>query len=383
MWTRAVLVLGAAAALVGAGFGVVHAGPGRTTQLGSSPAFDAALDRPCPAPRDIPLLTDLIPLSIITMAELPGATAFDAGGGVSVVGTRDGRVLRVEPDGVLRPFVDLSATTLVDSDRGLLGVVVTPDGRAVLVLRSDATGATTLTHHRVDDPSAARILLTVEQPDPRHNGGGLAFDRHGRLHVGIGDGGGQGDPAGAASDPSTVLGTILRFEPGLPDGGAPQVWATGVRNPFRLWFDRAGDLWVADVGERCVEEVTRIDADATAPDLGWSAYEGSSIFDPSRAAGRSPIHPVAEWSHADGSCAVIGGTEHAGDIAALDGTQIVAELCTGRLFAVTEDGYAQIPVRAEAPVDVDIGPDGQLWITDLVVGLLRVTATATGPAATG
>src|SRR5690606_35823336 len=126
------------------------------------------------------------------------------------------------------------------------------------------------------DPASRRTLYTHEQPYPNHNGGHLAFGPDGMLYLGLGDGGGGGDPLDAGQDPTTALGSLVRLDPTPegdrpysvpPDnpyvgsGGAPEVWAIGLRNPWRFAFDPlTGDLWVADVGQESFEEVNVVPA---------------------------------------------------------------------------------------------------------------------------
>lgn len=363
--------------------------------LGTSEAFDQALAKGCLndlAP--IPLWDELGPVATTTVVELPGVTALATSGTTAYLGTLNGRIYRWSAS-TQSPelLVDLSDDTAVESDQGLLNLAVMPDGGALLALRTSDNGDVVLTSHTIaadgaldDDPVE---LYRLSQPDPRHNGGGLAFGPNGDLFVGIGDGGGQGDPAGAASDPSNPLGSIIRAvvdleseslapsprNPRADDGRHELVWASGVRNPFRIWFDGADQLWVSDVGERCREEVTSVVLSAEDPDLGWSAYEGTTEFDSDRVAGRASLAPTAEYTHENGACAVIGGTAYAGDIAELRGTQIIADLCTANLLAILDGELFELPITLTRPVDIGIGPDGQLWVADIEVGVVRITRT--------
>lgn len=368
---------------------------GGSSGLGASDAFVRSLDVECGTSPSIDLWTDLIPLTTITVVDLPGAVATVTHGDVAIVGTRAGHIFTWN-DAAVGPvsLLDLSARTSVDSDRGLLGLELSADGSTLLVLRSDENGDTVLTGHRLVqsgaakrlsvDPGSEVELLVVDQPDPRHNGGGLAVGPGGDLFIGIGDGGGQGDPNDEASDPGSRLGAILRGQldedalllspvQAAADGRDALVWATGVRNPFRLWFDSADRLWVADVGERCTEEVSVLDVTVAGQDLGWSALEGSNVFAAERGPRPAAVEPVLEWSHDDGSCAAIGGAEYRGDIDELTGAQIVADLCTGTVLAILDGEAGQLPVRLDSPVDVNIGPDGELWITDMAAGVRRIT----------
>ena len=366
---------------------------GNPRLLGTSEAFDLALERGCTndlAP--VPLWSELGPLDVTTVIELTGVTALAASATMTYLGMGDGRIMRwsfstQSPELLL----DLSSDTAFESDQALLNLAVSPDGASLLVLRTKANGDVVLTSHEIaPDGTLAEDqveLYRLEQPDPRHNGGGLAFGPNGDLFVGIGDGGGQGDPAGAASDPTNPLGSILRAVIDLdskslvPSPRNPQdddnrhelVWATGVRNPYRIWFDDADQLWVSDVGERCREEVTAVGSSTEAVDLGWNAYEGSTEFDANRAVGRASLAPTVEYTHENGACAIIGGTTYSGDITELRGTQIIADLCTATLMAILDGELFRLPVTLTRPVDVSIGSDGQLWVADIEVGVIRIS----------
>jgi len=354
--------------------------------LGTSDAFDRSVGATCAFTEPPALRNDLVPLTTFIVAAVEQPVALAAAGETGYVGTLTGVVMGIESDGSLYDVVDLRETTSVGSDRGLLDLAVGPDGSTLFVLRTNTEGNTELTAHELDDPTVPIVLLTIAQPDQRHNGGGLAFAPNGDLLIGVGDGGGQGDPSGEAANPATQLGTILRGRVDLEAGALVPVrepisgfddlvWAFGLRNPFRIWFGADGALWVGDVGELCNEEVTRIDGSAHGQDLGWNAFEGSRAF--GRLENRTPIAPTVEWTHVDGSCAVIGGTEYQGDIIELAGTQIVADLCTGDLYSIDGDELSQVPVQLDSPVDVSIGPDGELWVIDMQRGVLRITADAT------
>jgi len=365
---------------------------GNERLLGVSEAFNQMLADGCVNDLPpVPMWTGLGPVATTTIIELPGVTALASRGATAYLGTLNGQIFRWSAS-TRSPelLVDLSADTAVESDQGLLNLAVMPDGGSLLALRTSDNGDLVLTAHTItEDGTLAENpveLYRLSQPDPRHNGGGLAFGPNGDLFIGIGDGGGQGDPAGAASDPSNPLGSVIRAvvdlesESLMPSPRNPQdgderdelVWATGVRNPFRIWLDGTDQLWVSDLGERCREEVTSVQSSAEGVDLGWSAYEGSAGFDADRVAGRVSLAPTVEYTHENGLCAVIGGTTYSGDIAELRGTQIIADLCTATLMAVLDGDLLRLPITLTRPIDIGIGPDGQLWVADIEVGVVRV-----------
>src|SRR5581483_1178175 len=212
---------------------------------------------------------------------------------------RDGTVLR-------RPFLDLSGRVSCCGEQGLLSMAFAPGYRRsgrFYVDYTDAGGDTRVVEYRrraagplAADPSCARVVLTVEQPYPNHNGGQLQFGPDGYLYIGLGDGGSEGDPQRTGQDLSTMLGKILRIDPrparGQPyrvpadnpfagvGGARPEIYAYGLRNPWRFSFDRqTSSLWIGDVGQNELEEVDSIGiADGAGANFGWSAYEGDARF---------------------------------------------------------------------------------------------------------
>ena len=174
------------------------------------------------------------------------------------------------------------------------------------------------------------MLLEIEQPYANHNGGDLTFGPDGMLYIGMGDGGSGGDPERRATDLSSLLGKLLRIDPTLADGqaytvpadnpfvgqegAAPEIWSSGLRNPWRFSFDReTGDLWIADVGQNAIEEIDVAPASGGVDagkglSFGWSAFEGTERFnDDVPADGHVP--PIHTYTHADG---LLGQRRHAG-----------------------------------------------------------------------
>jgi glucose/arabinose dehydrogenase len=216
------------------------------------------------------------------------------------------------------------------------------------------------------DERSRRQLLEVEQPAANHNGGHLVLGPDGYLYIGLGDGGGAGDPDGNGQDPSTLLGSILRIDPeegtedepyAVPAGnpfadgedGAPEVWLYGARNPWRFSFDKTtGDLWIGDVGQGEWEEVDRLPSVAgfdagRGANLGWDRMEGSHEFEGDNPAGA--ILPVHEYSHEEG-CSITGGYVYRGtSISELQGSYLFADYCAEGLRAIQLDGDAVIDER--------------------------------------
>src|SRR5262249_43768606 len=177
------------------------------------------------------------------------------------------------------------------------------------------------------DPASAKQILFVKQPFPNHNGGMIAFGPDGMLYVGMGDGGAAGDPFGNGQNPHALLGKMLRLDVdqgdpyAIPRGnpyrdrpreGRPEIWASGLRNPWRFSFDAAGGvLIIADVGQNKYEEVDVVPAGRAGANYGWNVREGLHGFGFPRAGPRDRVEPAVEYSHADG-CSITGGYAYRG-----------------------------------------------------------------------
>jgi glucose/arabinose dehydrogenase len=250
-------------------------------------------------------------------------------------------------------FLDIASRISSGGERGLLGLAFHPQfatNRRFFVNYTNPAGDTHISEFRASsadaaDPASERLLLEVGQPFANHNGGGLAFDNSGRLLIALGDGGSGGDPLNNGQKLSTLLGKILRID---VDAGSPyavpadnpfratagaraEIWAYGLRNPFRIAIDRpTGDLYIGDVGQTAVEEID-VDPGSRRAGLnyGWRITEGSRCFNPSNGCDTSGITlPVYEYSHGEG-CSVTGGVVYRGcRVPALAGTYFFADYCS-------------------------------------------------------
>ena len=318
-----------------------------------------------------------------------------AGDGRLFVVEQPGRI-RVVEDGALlpTPFLDITSRVGSGGERGLLSMAFHPDyaeNGFFYVNYTDTNGDTRVERYRVSadrnraDAGSARLVLGVEQPFSNHNGGLVTFGPDGMLYVGMGDGGGGGDPRGHGQDPATLLGSILRIDvdgaapyaipPDNPfvgqAGKRPEIWATGVRNPWRFAFDRqAGLIYVADVGQGQWEEVHVAPADSGGINYGWNVMEGAHCYQPSSGCNRNGLHvPQFEYSHADG-CSITGGFVYRGRaLSALRGHYFYGDYCEGWVRSFR---YANGRVSDERTWEVgDVGnvlsfgedADGELYLT--------------------
>lgn len=281
---------------------------------------------------------------------------------------RAGRVVPIDPESgkADRAILDISDEVSSNVERGLLGGAFSTDGSVLYLHFSDRDGNTQLDRWNVNPAGAVDIgsrtpLFSLEQPFPNHNGGQVAIGPDGYLYLGLGDGGAADDPLGAGQDTSTTLGAILRIDPDGADlgggtsyaippdnpfvsgGGAPEIFLWGVRNPWRFSFDQGtGDLWIGDVGQNEIEEVTVLragDGGGLGANLGWNLREGSQPFAGEEPAGH--VAPIHDYNHDDGNCSITGGYVYRGSaIPALDGTYLYADYCVGELVTVDQSGTA-------------------------------------------
>ncbi len=308
----------------------------------------------------------------------------------------DGDGLRVTGSTVL----DISDDVTIESERGLLGLAFAADGSVLYVSHTNANGDTRLESYDLrDDGTAAasskQVLLAQKQPFANHNGGDVVLGPDGDLYFGLGDGGATDDPDNRAQNPKELLGKILRIDPthrtaGRPysipagnpyrsGGGRPEIYLSGVRNPWRFTFDRAnGDLWIGDVGQNAVEEIDWFaKGTAAGRNLGWSGYEGSVSY--ADGSGRRPnrsVPPVFEYRHEDGGCSITGGFVYRGRrVEALRGAYVFADYCAGQLRAlrlgadkkVTDERLLGVAITQ--PISFAQDDEGELYVLSQAGGV--------------
>ncbi|HKO30162.1 MAG TPA: PQQ-dependent sugar dehydrogenase, partial [Nitrospiraceae bacterium] len=281
-------------------------------------------------------------------------------------GDQSGRLFIVGQPGTIRilergkllevPFLDIRDRVLSGGERGLLGLAFHPEyrqnGRFFVNYTRKEDGATVIAeYHRSDQADHAareeRVLVLILQPYPNHNGGMIAFGPDGYLYIGMGDGGAGGDPQNRAQNKDELLGKLLRIDVngpvpyGIPEDNPyvrgeerPEIFAKGLRNPWRFSFDReTGDLWLADVGEKGWEEVNVV---RKGENYGWRSLEGFHCFNLQEPCRKENFtSPVLEYNHQGGRCSIIGGYVYRGrTIPALVGAYLYGDYCSGEIFAV-------------------------------------------------
>jgi glucose/arabinose dehydrogenase len=341
-----------------------------------------------------------------------GITNAGDGSGRLFINEQGGRIRVVEPDGSLREadFVNLSDRVLAGGERGLLGVAFHPDfasnGRLFVHYTRAPDGATVISElttspdHETASAASERILLVHEQPFANHNGGEIAFGPDGYLYIGLGDGGSQSDPSGNGQSRQTLLAKLLRIDvdtppaanrqyaipdtnpyaPGglAPGAGLPEIWAYGLRNPWRFSFDRkTADLYIGDVGGGLWEEIDRQPAGSTGGEnYGWNIFEGTACS--SGCDSITSVPPIAEYGHAK-ECSVTGGYVYRGTRQpAMLGTYLFADYCSGRIWTLPSSG-GLVPRRlAETGLQISSfgeDEDGEVYLLDIAGGgVYRVLA---------
>jgi glucose/arabinose dehydrogenase len=338
---------------------------------------------------------------------------------VADAGDGSGRLFVAEQEGTIRivrdgaildqPFLDIRARIASGGERGLLGLAFHPDYPSdprFFVDYTDLDGDTVIssfvvrgTDPNVADPASETVLLHIDQPFANHNGGALTFGPDGMLFIGMGDGGSGGDPQGNGQRLDTLLAKILRIDVDDPPAGAtygipadnpfvstagakPEIWLTGLRNPWRIRFDRGtGDLWIGDVGQNAWEEIDVARAGVSGLDYGWNRMEGLHCYEPKTGCDQSGLTmPVTEYGHEDG-CAVVGGVVVRDPRqGALDGGYLFGDACSDRVWVIdpASDG-PQTPVLAarlgRTISSIAAAVDGTVYATSLGRGdLIRLSA---------
>jgi glucose/arabinose dehydrogenase len=329
-----------------------------------------------------------------------------------------GRLFVVEQAGTIRivqggvvlatPFLDIRTRVNFSGEMGLLGVAFHPGFAQnqrfyVNYVRLLGTGQiqSVIAEYQVStadtnqaDPATERILLTVNQPFTNHKGGQVAFGPDKFLYIGLGDGGSGGDPLGNGQNLQTLLGKMLRIDvdhttgalpyaipadnPFVAGGGLPEIWAYGLRNPFRFSFDTAsGRLFVGDVGQNLYEEV---DILQKGGNYGWNVMEGMHCYNPATGCNTTGLTlPIAEYGHSEGIAVIGGYVYHGPAIPALAGSYVFGDFGAGKIWRLTQDNtgaWQRVLLLSGGPNMSSFGRDsaGELYLVDYGGGaILKVT----------
>jgi glucose/arabinose dehydrogenase len=287
-------------------------------------------------------------------------------------------------------FLDLSDLVTCGGEQGLLSVAFAPDyarSGLLYVDYTDKEGNSLVVEYQrsadaaVADPESGRELVHIDDFAPNHNGGLLLFGPDGELYLGMGDGGGGGDPERTAQNPDSPLGKLLRID--RERAGEPEVVALGLRNPWRYSFDRkTSNLWIGDVGQETWEEIDALPARelGALPNFGWSAFEGTERFNSDQEA-PGALPPVFEYGHDDGGCSVTGGyVVRDPALVSLYGRYLYGDFCIGELHSFTADPTRQarddraLGLRVEQLSSFGEDTAGHLYVVSLAGPVYRLAA---------
>lgn len=333
-------------------------------------------------------------------------TGFSSPVGIENAG--DSRLFIVEQGGLIRilnangtingtPFLNVSTIISTGGERGLLGLAFHPNYTTngfFFVNYTNTSGNTVIAKYSVSaNPNVANttgtILMTITQPFSNHNGGCIKFGPDGFLYIGMGDGGSSGDPGNRAQNITENLGKMLRIDvnstvspfytnpptnPYIGIAGNDEIWAIGLRNPWKFSFNRTnGDLWIADVGQNLYEEVNKVSSTLAGLNYGWRCYEGNTAFNTTGCAAQSTmVTPITVPTHAAGFCSITGGYVYTGTMYPnLVGKYLFSDYCNPKIGMITSAGVVTYTANFTGNF-VSFGEDvnGELYISDISNGII-------------
>ncbi len=330
---------------------------------------------------------------------------------LEIVNAGDSRLFIVEKTGKIKilnvngttnttPFLDISALITTNSERGLLGLAFHPNYASngyFFIDYTDLSGNTVIARYSVDtlnsniSQTTGTILLTVNQPYDNHNGGSIKFGPDGFLYIGMGDGGSAGDPQNRAQNINENLGKMLRINvatgptapfytipvtnPYFGIAGNDEIWATGLRNPWKFSFNRLnGDLWIADVGQNLYEEVNKITSPLTPGlNFGWRCYEANTAYNTNGCAAQSSfVTPIAAINHST-SCSITGGYVYTGSLfPSLLNKYLFVDFCDSKIGIINSTGVLTYTSTLPVANIATFGQDnlGELYVAGLYNGIV-------------
>lgn len=329
----------------------------------------------------------------------------------SFIVEQPGRIRIVENGKLLdRPFLDITGKVGYGGERGLLSVAFSPQYRSngfLFVNYTDKNGDTRIERYKaspdksVADPASAKLILAIDQPYANHNGGLNLFGPDGMLYIGMGDGGSQGDPHGNGQNPNVFLGKLLRINvdraepyvvpdgnPYAKSGGRGEVWALGLRNPWRFAFDRvSGLLYIADVGQDKYEEINIVPVSSAGVNYGWNIMEGPSCYRRPLCSKTGLQMPAFSYTHDGGACSIIGGFVYRGrKIPEIQGQYFYSDYCNGWVRSISYNANGRVGASHQWMDGglgniVSFGEDaqGELYICSSNGRVYRIVKSADNP----
>ncbi len=354
------------------------------------------------APRRSPNLASAdIKLTKLKEMDEPVVLAIRTNDSTMYIAEKGGRVRAVKDNGTgsMSTVLDISSEVTNNGEQGLLGLAFGPKGNKMYVYFTNRAGDQVIREYTFSggraQTSTARKVLEMDDPYGNHNGGHIVFGPDGYMYIGTGDGGSAGDPQNRAQNLDDLLGKMLRIDPLQASGslgysiprsnpfvgrdGRDEIWAYGLRNPWRFSFDKnTRAMWIGDVGQGNWEEINVASGGSDGGDnYGWRRMEGNHSF----GGGSAPSNhhgPIYEYSHDDGNCSVTGGYVYRGsNIPDLRGAYVFADFCVGALRAFVERAGAAINHRFLGPKVGNLasfgqGGKGELYVLSLSGGVYRI-----------
>jgi glucose/arabinose dehydrogenase len=358
------------------------------------------------------------PPSPVTVTLTPVVSGLNAPLGLQDVNDGTGRLFVLQQAGTIRiiqngalvatPFLDITPRVTSGGETGLLGLAFHPayaqNGRFFVHYDRTVGGqlqsvisefARSATDPNAADPNSERILLTVNQPFPNHKGGQMNFGPDGFLYIGLGDGGSEDDPQGNGQNTNTMLAKLLRIDvnttspgkqygipadnPFVHGGGLPEIFAFGLRNPWRFSFDTAtGRLFVGDVGQDKFEEVDLV---SRGDNLGWNIMEGMHCFNPPTGCNMTGLKlPIAEYDHSEGNAVMGGYVYHGTAIPSLQNMYVFGDFGSGTIWTLTETTPGQFTrntlMLKTGHSITSFGQDtaGEIYVVDFSGTVFKLTA---------